>query len=137
MIHANTHRFFRCSRRCVLLPEAVVQISNRCFGALELSSVSLARLHPPLVCQSCPSRLSKSQPVRPRVRPRIPSDNHHLAVDAIPQELIDVIIDNVPQPSLPSCSLVANDGDERANDASSVPSHSHPKARFPAMTICS
>ena len=28
-------------------------------------------------------------------------------MDSIPQELIDVIIDNVPQSSLPSCSLVA------------------------------
>jgi len=41
------------------------------------------------------------------VRPRILSDNHHLAMDSIPQELIDAIIDNVPQFSLPFCSLVA------------------------------
>ena len=49
----------------------------------------------------------ESQPIRPRVRPRILSDNHHLAMDSIPQELIDAIIDNVPLSSLPSCSLVA------------------------------
>jgi hypothetical protein len=45
--------------------------------------------------------------VRPRARARILSDNHNLAMDSVPQELIDAIIDNVPQPSLPSCSLVA------------------------------
>jgi hypothetical protein len=33
--------------------------------------------------------------------------NHHLAMDSVPQELIDAIIDNVPRSSLPSCSLVA------------------------------
>jgi hypothetical protein len=33
--------------------------------------------------------------------------SHHLAMDSIPQELIDAIIDNVPRSSLPSCSLVA------------------------------
>jgi len=38
---------------------------------------------------------------------RILSDNHHLAMDSIPQELIDAIIDNVPKSSLPSCSFVA------------------------------
>ena len=43
----------------------------------------------------------------PRVRARILSDNHHLAMDSIPQDLIDSIIDNVPEPSLLSCSLVA------------------------------
>ena len=44
---------------------------------------------------------------RPRVRARILSDNHHLAMDSLPQELIDTIIDNVPESSLSSCSLVA------------------------------
>jgi hypothetical protein len=33
--------------------------------------------------------------------------SYHLAMDSIPQEIIDEIIDNVPQYSLPSCSLVA------------------------------
>ena len=42
-----------------------------------------------------------------RVRARILSDNHHLAMGSIPQELIDTIIDNVPESSLLSCSLVA------------------------------
>ena len=51
--------------------------------------------------------VSESQPVPPRARPRILSDNHHLAMDSIPQELIDAIIDYIPQSSLPSCSLVA------------------------------
>ena len=45
--------------------------------------------------------------VRPRVCARILSDNHHLVMDSIPQELIDKIIDNIPQSSLPSCALVA------------------------------
>ena len=45
--------------------------------------------------------------VRPRVCARTLSDNHHLVMDSIPQELIDKIIDNVPQSSLPSCALVA------------------------------
>ena len=42
-----------------------------------------------------------------RVRARILSDNHHLVMDLLPQELIDAIIDNVPNFSLLSCSLVA------------------------------
>jgi hypothetical protein len=33
--------------------------------------------------------------------------SHHPAMESIPQELIDAIIDNVPRFSLPSCSLVA------------------------------
>jgi hypothetical protein len=33
--------------------------------------------------------------------------SHDLAMDSIPQELIDAIIDNVPQSSIPSCSLVS------------------------------
>ena len=61
--------------------------------------------------------------VRPRAhRARILSDNHQLVMDSLPQELIDAIIDNVPEPSPPiihtimykvpkssllSCSLVA------------------------------
>ena len=45
--------------------------------------------------------------VPPRVRARILSNNHHLVMDLIPQELIDTIIDNVPESSLLSCSLVA------------------------------
>jgi len=50
---------------------------------------------------------SKCQPVRPTVfaLASLPIANH--AMDSIPQELIDAIIDNVPLPSLPSCSLVA------------------------------
>jgi hypothetical protein len=48
-----------------------------------------------------------SHHVFPRVHTRILSKNHDPAMDSIPQELIDVIIDNVPQSSLPSCSLVA------------------------------
>jgi len=43
----------------------------------------------------------------PFVHARIPPNNRHFAMDSLPQELIDAIIDNVPQPSLPSCSLVA------------------------------
>jgi len=43
----------------------------------------------------------------PRVRARILSNNHHLAMDSIPQELIDTIIDSVTESSLLSCSLVA------------------------------
>ena len=42
-----------------------------------------------------------------RVRARILSDNRHLTMDSIPQELIDTIIDNVPESDLLSCSLVA------------------------------
>ena len=45
--------------------------------------------------------------IRPRVCARIFSDNHHLLMDSIPQELIDEIIENVPKSSLLSCSLVA------------------------------
>jgi len=46
----------------------------------------------------------------PPVPPACPSLNplvHLFTMDSIPQELIDAIIDNVPQSSLPSCSLVA------------------------------
>ena len=60
-----------------------------------------------LLCSLLQRYVSESQPIRPRARPRILSDNHHLAMDSIPQELIDAIIDNVPESSLPSCSLVA------------------------------
>ena len=48
--------------------------------------------------------------VRPRARGArgpILSDNHQLVMDSLPQELIDAIIDNIPQSSLLSCSLVA------------------------------
>ena len=43
----------------------------------------------------------------PFVHARILPNNRHFAMDSLPQELIDAIIDNVPQPTLPSCSLVA------------------------------
>ena len=43
----------------------------------------------------------------PFVHARILSNNRHFVMDSLPQELIDAIIDNVPQPSLPSSSLVA------------------------------
>jgi len=52
-------------------------------------------------------RSFRSSCLSTRVRARILSDNHNPAMDSIPQELIDAIIDNVPEPSLPSCSLVA------------------------------
>ena len=44
--------------------------------------------------------------LNPFVQQRSPLHPHH-AMDSIPQELIDAIIDNIPQSDLPSCSLVA------------------------------
>ena len=45
--------------------------------------------------------------LNPFIHARILSNSRHFVMDSLPQELIDAIIDNVPQPSLPSCSLVA------------------------------
>ena len=64
----------------------------------------------PLFTSSVPpssSHVSESQLVRPRICPRILPGGCRLAMDSVPQELIDAIIGNVPQSSLPSCSLVA------------------------------
>jgi len=61
-----------------------------------------------------PRRAHSGRPSRPLqsfslVHPPqfLPRQNRHLAMDSIPQELIDTIIDNVPESNLPSCSLVA------------------------------
>ena len=62
---------------------------------------------PPLFTSFVPPSSSESRPVRPRVCPRIFPGDPCLTMDSIPQELVDAIIDNVSQSSLPSCSLVA------------------------------
>ena len=61
----------------------------------------------PLFTSFVPPSSSESRPVRLRVCPHLLSGGPCPAMDSIPQELIDAIIDNVPQSSLPSCSLVA------------------------------
>jgi len=54
--------------------------------------------------------------------------NHQLVMDSLPQELIDKIIDDIPHPSLPSCSLVARRwrrGSQRRDFASVTFSSEH------------
>ena len=56
---------------------------------------------------SPPFYFVRSSQLLPRVCPRILLGGRRLAMDSVPQKLIDAIMGNVPQFNLPSCSLVA------------------------------